>query len=45
MAVLIVSEFEYFYNKVRGEGITKGNKERGTRNLKREGMKQSSQKR
>lgn len=37
--VLILSSFEYLDNKVRCKDITKGNEERGTRNLKREGIK------
>ena len=37
--VLIMSGFEYFYNKVGSEAINKGSEERGIRNLKREGMK------
>lgn len=39
-----MSSFDYFYNKVRNEGIIKGSEERSTRNLKREGIKLSSQK-
>lgn len=44
LGVLIMFGFEYFYNKVKHEAITQVPDERGIRNLKREGIKLSSQK-